>query len=236
MEEGRRSYPESGTPQGGVISPLLANVYLHAVLDTWFEREVRPRLRGQACLLRYADDFVVVFATEQDASRVAEVLAKRFARFGLRFHPDKTRLIRFQRPGRSESPTRRQRPQTFDLLGFTHYWGRARTGSWALKRRTSKDRLRRSLQKVNEWCRTHRHYPLPWQHEQLARKLKGYDRYYGITGNFLALVKFRDKLAWIWRAWLNRRSHRKGMTWHRFREYLKRHPLPRATITQPAIP
>jgi RNA-directed DNA polymerase len=221
---------------GGVISPLLANVYLHEVLDTWFEREVQPRLRGQACLLRYADDFVVVFATEQDASRVAAVLAKRFARFGLRLHPDKTRLIRFQRPGRSESPTRQQRPGTFDLLGFTHYWGKARTGSWALKRKTSKDRLRRSLRRVNEWCRLHRHYPLPWQHQQLGRKLRGYDNYYGLTGNFSALQQFRRRLRRIWREWLNRRSQRQGVTWQRFREYLKRNPLPRAVITQPAIP
>ena len=236
MEEGRRSYPEAGTPQGGVISPLLANVYLHEVLDTWFEREVQPRLKGRACLVRYADDFVLVFAKEQDASRVAEAVAKRFARFGLRLHPDKTRLINFRRPSQYVTPTRQQRPGTFDLLGFTHYWGRARTGDWALKRKTSKNRLKRSLQRANEWCRAHRHYPLPWQHQQLARKLRGYDNYYGLTGNFEALEQFRRRLQRIWREWLNRRSQRKGVTWKRFREYLKRNPLPRPVITQPAIP
>lgn len=236
MEGGRRSHPETGTPQGGVISPLLANVYLHEVLDVWFEREVRPRLNGHACLLRYADDFVVVFALEQDATRVAAVLAKRLARYGLRLHPDKTRLVRFKRPGRGESLTRAQRPGTFDLLGFTHYWGKARTGSWALKRRTSKDRMRRSLQRVNEWCRRHRHYPRPWQHVQLSRKLRGYDNYYGLTGNFVALVQFRRRLQWIWRGWLNRRSQRKGVTWKRFAQYLIRNPLPRPFITHPAIP
>jgi group II intron reverse transcriptase/maturase len=235
MEEGRRSYPESGTPQGGVISPLLANVYLHEVLDTWLEREVQPRLTGRACLLRYADDFVLAFETERDALRVAEVLAKRLARFGLRIHPDKTRLVRFLRPRRGESPTRQQRPGTFDLLGFTHYWGIARNKKWVIKRRTSRSRMRRS-QRVNEWCRNHRHYPRPWQHEQLSRKLRGYDNYYGLTGNFEALVRFREKLQGTWRKWLNRRSQRKRLTWKRFKDYLKRNPLPRPFITQPAIP
>lgn len=236
MEEGRQSYPESGTPQGGVISPLLANVYLHGVLDTWFEREVKPRLRGKAYLLRYADDFVLAFALEQDAARVVAVLAKRFARFGLQLHPDKTRLVRFKRPRRGESLTRQQRPGTFDLLGFTHYWGKALTGSWVLKRKTSKSRMRRSLRRANEWCREHRHYPRPWQHEQLTRKLRGYVNYYGITGNFAALGQFRRRLLMIWRKWLNRRSQRKGVTWKSFEEYLKRNPLPKLVITHPAQP
>lgn len=236
MEGGSRSYPESGTPQGGVISPLLANVYLHEVLDTWFEREARPRLAGRAYLLRYADDVVLAFELEQDARRVAEVLPKRLASFGLRLHPDKTRLVRFGRPGRRESPTRLGRPGTFDLLGFTHYWGKARNGSWALKRKTSKDRIRRSLKRVNEWCRQHRHYPRPWQHEQLSRKLQGYDNYYGITGNFEALQQFRRGVQRIWREWLNRRSQRKRVTWERFYQYLRNNPLPRPSITHPPIP
>lgn len=236
MEEGRLSHPESGTPQGGVISPLLANVYLHEVLDTWFEQEVRPRLKGRACLLRYADDFVLVFEQERDAHRVAEVLAKRLARFGLRLHPVKTRLVRFHRPRRGASPDRSERPGTFDLLGFTHYWGKALTGSWVLKRRTSKDRMRRSLRRLNEWCRLHRHYPRPWQHEQLSRKLRGHDNYYGIAGNFRALVRLREQLQRIWRRWLNRRSQRKGVPWKLFREYLKRSPLLGPRITHPAIP
>jgi RNA-directed DNA polymerase len=236
MEEGRLSHPESGTPQGGVISPLLANVYLHEVLDTWFDREVRPRLRGRAHLVRYADDFVMVFELKVDADRVTEVLSKRLARFGLRLHPDKTRLVRFQRPGRGESLAWSQRPETFDLLGFTHYWGKALSGSWVLKRRTSRERMRRSLRRVNEWCRKYRHYPRPWQHEQLSRKLRGYNNYYGLTGNFESLATFRRRLERIWRKWLNRRSQRKGMSWKRFWGYLKRNPLPKLAITHPAIP
>jgi RNA-directed DNA polymerase len=236
MEEGRQSYPESGTPQGGVISPLLANVYLHEVLDTWFEKEVRPRLKGRACLIRYADDVVMAFELEQDAVRVVEVLVKRLARFGLRLHPEKSRLVRFQRPQRGAQPSRQERPGTFDLLGFTHYWGKARNGSWALKRKTSKDRMRRSLKRVREWCREHRHYPRPWVHEQLSLKLRGYYNYYGISGNFEALKKFQQRLAAIWWRWLNRRSQRKSVTWERFWDYIKRNPLPRPVITHPAIP
>lgn len=236
MEEGRQSYPESGTPQGGVISPLLANVYLHEVLDTWFEKEVRPRLKGRACLIRYADDVVMAFELEQDAARVVEVLAKRLARFGLQLHPEKSRLVRFQRPQRGTNPPRQERPGTFDLLGFTHYWGKARNGSWALKRKTSKDRMRRSLKRVREWCREHRHYPRPWVHEQLSLKLRGHYNYYGISGNFEALKKFQQRLAVIWWRWLNRRSQRKSVTWERFWDYIKRNPLPRPVITHPAIP
>jgi RNA-directed DNA polymerase len=236
MEEGRQSYPESGTPQGGVISPLLANVYLHEVLDTWFEKEVRPRLKGRACLIRYADDVIMAFELEQDAVRVVEVLTKRLARFGLRLHPEKTRLVRFLRPQRGTNPPRHERPGTFDLLGFTHYWGKARNGSWALKRKTSKDRMRRSLRRVREWCREHRHYPRPWQHEQISLKLRGYYNYYGIAGNFEALRRFQQRLFSIWRRCLNRRSQRKSVTWERFWDYIKRNPLPRPVITHPAIP
>lgn len=236
MEEGRQSYPESGTPQGGVISPLLANVYLHEVLDTWFNKEVCPRLKGRACLIRYADDVVMAFELEQDAARVVEVLAKRLARFGLRLHPEKSRLVRFQRPQRGANPPRQERPGTFDLLGFTHYWGKARNGSWALKRKTSKDRIRRSLKRVQEWCRLHRHYPRPWQHAQLSLKLRGYYNYYGLTGNFEALQLFKRRLIAIWRKWLNRRSQRKGVTRKSFLDYLRRNPLPKPLITQPAIP
>jgi RNA-directed DNA polymerase len=236
MEEGRRSYPESGTPQGGVISPLLANVYLHEVLDTWFEKEVRPRLRGRACLVRYADDVVLAFETEQDAARVVKALAKRLARFGLRLHPDKTRLIRSPRPQPGSQRPGQERSGTFDLLGFTHYWGQARNGRWVLKRKTSKSRMRRSLQQVNEWCRRHRHHPRPWQHKQLSLKLLGYYNYYGLTSNYEALRQFRQRLLRVWRKWLHRRSHRKRLTWERFWEYIKRHPLPRPFIAHPAQP
>src|SRR5882672_5725751 len=137
LEDGELSAPESGTPQGGVISPLLANIFLHAVLDEWFEREVKPRLDSDAWLFRYADDAVIMFANEKDARRVYEVLPKRFAKYGLTLHPDKTRLIEFRRPGRGPKDSNPKGPATFDLLGFTHFWSVSRSGWWVVKRKTA---------------------------------------------------------------------------------------------------
>lgn len=169
LEDGVLTMPEAGTPQGGVISPLLANIYLHYVLDVWFEEEVKPRLRGRAFLIRYADDFVMGFACEEDARRVLEVLPKRFGRFGLTLHPDKTRLVPFRRPPRpspqqsSRNSVAQSQPGTFDLLGFTHYWGLSHRGSWVVKRKTARDRFSRALKKIGDWCRQHFHRPVAEQ-------------------------------------------------------------------------
>ena len=151
LEEGQIIHPDTGTPQGGVISPLLANIYLHEVLDKWFEAEVRPRLHGRAELIRYADDFVIVFSSENDARRVLDVLAKRFAKYGLTLHPDKTRLVPFDRP-RGGAANAGARSGTFDLLGFTHYWGRSFRGWWIVKRQTARDRLSRALKRVSAFA------------------------------------------------------------------------------------
>lgn len=194
LENGSLVYPDLGTPQGGVISPLLANVYLHEVLDTWFEDEVKPRMRGNCFLIRYADDAVMALRERRDADRVLAVLPKRFGKYGLALHPEKTRLVRFHRPRYPQEPLRSEgdaRPGTFDLLGFTHYWGRSRRGSWVVQRRTGRSRLRRTLQRVGEWCREHRHDPVPEQHRQLSKKLHGHYGYYGLTGNSQALWRFR---------------------------------------------
>jgi group II intron reverse transcriptase/maturase len=157
LEDGGISYPGAGTPQGGVISPLLANIFLHEVLDTWFDREVKPRLAGKAALFRYADDAVFLLADEADAQRVMDMLPKRFGKYGLELHPEKTRLVDFRRPNRFAPTGANTGPGTFDLLGFTHYWGKARSGKWVVKRRTAKDRLRRALKRIGDWCRKHRH-------------------------------------------------------------------------------
>src|SRR5262249_40534760 len=163
-------HPEAGTPQGGVISPLLANIYLHYVLDLWFEREVKPRLKGPAFLIRYADDFVIVCQHESDARRVLEVLPKRFGKHGLTLHPEKTRLVAFVRPPRNspQGDSDLEPPGTFDLLGFTHYGCRSRRGNWVVKRKTSKSRLRRALRTIAVWCREHRHRPVGEQHRTLC--------------------------------------------------------------------
>jgi RNA-directed DNA polymerase len=186
LEDRKLWHPEMGTPQGGVISPVLANIYLHEVLDVWFERDVKPRLKGRAFMIRYADDAVLGFSSEEDARRVLEVLPKRFAKYGLTLHPEKTRLVRFA-PKRHDDD---DDPGTFDFLGFTHYWGKSRKGRPTIKRKTASKRLRRSLTRLSQWCRAHRHDRLTTQHRTLARKVRGHYGYYGITGNSRMLTMY----------------------------------------------
>lgn len=226
MFGGRTSRPVLGTPQGGVISPLLANIYLHEVLDRWFEEEVLPRLKSRAFLVRYADDAVLVFSDRRDAERVLEVLPKRFARYGLRLHPEKTRLVRFERPRRHDRPRSSDRPETFDFLGLTHYWGRSRRGNWVVKRKTSAVRFQRALRTMAAWTRRYRHLPVLVQHRVLSRGLEGHYRYYGVTNNHRSLSQFTYRVKLVWHKWLSRRSQR-GMTKEKFfNGLLRRHPLP----------
>lgn len=236
--EGRElSFPDAGTPQGGVISPLLANIFLHEVLDEWFEREVKARLDGRANLVRYCDDFVIVFSREQDARRVMDVLPKRFGKYGLELHPTKTQLIEFRRPDRQppdEGP--RSRPGTFDLLGFTHRWGLSRRGKWVVKRKTARDRLSRALKRVSFWCQTNRHHKVRQQWKTLTLKLRGHYGYYGIVGNSKGISRFRENVVRIWRKWLDRRSQRARMSWERMLRLLERYPLPPARIVHSYTP
>lgn len=238
LESGAVSYPEAGSPQGGVISPLLSNIYLHEVLDVWFEREVKPRLQGRAFLIRYADDFVLVFSREEDARRVLGVLPKRFGKYGLALHPDKTRLVEFRRPDRRPSSGDRsdRGPGTFDLLGFTHYWGLSRRGKWVVKRKTASGRFSRALKRIADWCRQHRHQAIGQQRETLAQKLRGHFGYFGITGNSEAIARFRELVIGIWCKWLGRRSQRGQITWDRRRKLLERYPLPPARVARPYSP
>jgi group II intron reverse transcriptase/maturase len=228
LEAGELQRPAEGTPQGGVISPLLANVYLHEVLDVWFETEVKPRLQGRALLVRYADDAVMVFSSERDARRVYEVIKKRFAKYGLTLHPAKTRLVEFSkpRPPGDGGPG----PETFDLLGFTHHWGKSRRGALVVKRRTMRGRLRRAIVAMHAWCRKHRHARVSEQQRVLNLKLRGHYQYYGITGNWAQLSKFFRAVKRTWRSWLDRRSRAANMRWRRFNELLIRHPLARPRI------
>jgi RNA-directed DNA polymerase len=236
MEEGALSYPSSGSPQGGVISPLLANIFLHEVLDVWFERDVQPRLHDSSALVRYADDAVLLFASEQDARRVMEVLPKRFEKYGLTLHPDKTRLIDFRRPDRRPPPNDDEPKggqRTFDFLGFTHHWGKSRSGKWIPKPRTAKDRFRRALRRIVDWVREHRHEPISRQHQTLSSKLRGLYAYYGVCQNSGALSRLLDEVERAWQKWLNRRSQRARMSWEKMARLLKRYPLPRPRILHP---
>jgi group II intron reverse transcriptase/maturase len=225
LEEGSIRYSNKGSPQGGVISPLLANIYLHEVLDRWFEGTVKPRMKGAAFLVRYADDFVLVFSLEADARRVLEVLPKRFGKYGLELHPEKTRLVEFCKPKDADRGGR-----SFDLLGFTHYWGKSLKGKWVVKRKTAKGRFRRACRAVAEWCRENRHKKVSEQHQALCSKLRGHLNYYGITGNGDMLDKFVCRMARIWRKWLNRRSGHRSMPWERFNQLKKRYPFPKPIV------
>jgi group II intron reverse transcriptase/maturase len=231
LEEGAVRYPERGSPQGGVISPLLANIYLHEVLDLWFERDVKPRMKDRCFMVRYADDAVLVFAREEDAHRVLETLPKRFDKYGLRLHPEKTRLVRFVSPGRrKDGPGDGDGSGSFDFLGFTYHWGKSKKGNDVVKQKTAKGRLSRSLRRISEWCRRSRHRPVAEQHRVLSQKMRGHYAYYGITGNHRSIGCFADQVRAIWRKWLDRRSWRARMSWERFYRLLGRYALPAPRI------
>lgn len=232
LEGATLSYPDEGTPQGGVISPLLANIYLHEVFDRWFVNDVEPALDGRARVVRYADDLVVLFSCRRDAERFLAVLPKRFGKFGLTLHPEKTRLIPFRRPDLADGE---EVVGSFDLLGFTHVWAKSRKthsdgrARWYVMKRTAKDRFNRALHRIREWCRRHRHDPLEAQHQTLTQKLKGHYGYYGVTSNYPALTRLLHEVRRIWKASLARRSQR-GLCWTAMQRILTRLPLPAPRI------
>ena len=228
LEGEELSSPDEGTPQGSILSPLLANIYLHHALDVWFEHDVKPRLRGRADLVRYADDFVMCFEREDDARRVAAVLPKRMEKFGLSLHPDKTRLFAFTRPPKNQRGGKG--PGTFDFLGFTMYWRRARSGIWMFSCKTRSGRIRRAIQRIGEYCRSNRHEPLKEQYAGLCRRLRGHFNYFGVNGNISSLSEVIFQARGLWHHWLRRRSQRSRLTWERFGLLLERYPLPTPRI------
>lgn len=220
------SYSDKGSPQGGIISPLLANIYLHYVLDEWFETEVKPRMRGNCFLVRYADDFVIGFQYEEDARRVMEIRPKRFGKYGLELHPEKSRLLDFSKPARQG----KRGANTFDFVGFTHYWARSRRGSWVIKRKTARKKVRKTIQGIWEWCRWNRHMDVEEQYRILSAKLRGHFQYFGVRCNMRAMETVRHHLRRAWRYWLNRRSSKKAMTWEKMELLLESMPLPSPKI------
>lgn len=231
LEDGQLFYPEAGTPQGGVISPLLSNIFLHYVLDEWFANEVQPRLRGSSTLVRYADDFVMLFSRHEDAQRVLAVLAKRLGGYGLQLHPDKTRLVDF-RPVRPQQEDDGGLPTRFTFLGFVFVWGRTRSGRiMVVKRLTAKDRFARAVHRISEQCRVMNQWPLDQQHHRLSQMLKGHFAYFGITGNYRRLERLVVRAERSWRYWLARRSRERRLSWDVFRQkVLQRWPLPKPRI------
>ena len=220
--------PSEGTVQGSTLSPLLGNVYLHTVLDRWFAEEVRPRLRGKATFIRFADDGVFGFERQDEAQRVLAVLSKRMEHFGLTLHPEKTRLLDFRRPARSRGEGRS--PTTFDFLGFCWYWQRTRAGSWAPRCKTRRVRLARAIQRVAVWCRENQHLPVAQQHEALRRRVQGHINYFGVNGNIVSLRRFVHQVQRSWFKWLNRRSQRARLNRERFSDLLQDRPLPKARV------
>ena len=230
VENGLLRRMTEGSPQGGVVSPCLSNILLHHVLDEWFETEVRPRLRGNCTLARYADDAIMAFDNIVDAKRVLAVLGKRLGRFGLTLHPDKTRLVDF-RPRRTESIRHPDTDGTnFDFLGLTHVWGRSRRGKDMVLQVTAKGRFARALAAVSDWCRRNRHWSIRDQHRHLSSMLRGHFAYYGIGGNGRRLQWFAHQVVRTWQKWLSRRDRQSVVRWTRLNEILKRHPLPPARI------
>jgi len=228
MEEGNLTHAEKGSPQGGVISPLVANIFLHNVLDEWYEQEVKPRLKGRSFLQRYADDFIIGCELESDARRIMEVLPRRFGRYGLTIHPEKTKLVKFGKPPKKEQPGPKN--GTFDFLGFTHYWAKSRRGYWVIKRKTARKRQRRSIKSLWQWCKENRHLPLEEQYQKLCLKLRGHYQYYGIRSNSRQLEEVYQKARAGWRYWLDRRDNHRKMIWEKFEKLLTSFPLPKPRI------
>jgi len=226
-EAGQVTYPEAGTPQGSVLSPLLSNVYLHEVLDRWFEQQIKPTLHGKAELIRFADDFVVVCEKREDAEGLLAQVKARFANYGLTIHPDKTRIVDFRYPWQSNEP-----PQTFDFLGFTHIAGKSRTGNFQLKRRTSRKKRRAKLARLKEELERRRHDPVPEQHAYLSQVLTGHYRYYGVPTNSGAIDAFCRRVWTMWHRSLARRSQRRWPTAQQ-QKFDDRFPLPQPRIYHP---
>lgn len=226
MEKDVLSYPEKGTPQGGVISPILSNIFLHHVLDDWFVKEVEPRMKGKCFIVRYADDFMIGCQLKSDAERIMAVLPKRFDRFKLALNREKSKLVMFGKPGIKAKKS----SETFNFLGFTFYWGKSRRGKMVIKKRTISKRANRFIKTVREWCRDNRHERVGDQHLKLCQKLNGYYQYFGVRSNYESLQLVYKCAKRAWRFWLNRR-HRKGrITWENFSKVWDKYPLPRPRI------
>ena len=226
MDAGKLEYPGKGTPQGGVISPMLSNLFLHEVLDDWFVKVVKPRLKGKAAMVRYADDAVIMCELQEDAERIFKVLGARFEKYGLKIHTEKTRLLDFTKPKDEQGKGN----SSFTFLGFTHYWTKSRKGRWMVGRKTDSKRLQRAVAAIQAWCKANRCLPMRKQWETLKAKVTGHYAYYGISLNFRSIAEFYMRIQTVWLKWLNRRGHKGKRNWNSFRDYLKDWPLPRPRI------
>jgi group II intron reverse transcriptase/maturase len=231
MENGVYEKTDEGTPQGGLISPLLGNVYLHYALDLWFEIAVKRGCRGYAGMVRFADDFVCCFEYKEDAECFYAALIGRLKKFKLEIAEEKTKIIRFGRGAETACKhLGRKKPQTFDFLGFTHYWGKGKSGKYRLKRKTSAKKFKMRVKEFKQWIRTNRHMPEQELVTAVRRKLAGHYNYYGISDNYRCIRQYYNMVLGLIRKWRNRRSQKKSLTWEKFQFFLERNPLPTPTI------
>jgi len=226
MDGDKRIYPQKGTPQGGVISPLLSNLFLHEVLDDWFVKAVKPLMKGKASMVRYADDAVIMCELKEDAERIYKVLGARFEKYGLKIHPEKTRLLDFTKPRDGQGKGN----SSFAFLGFTHYWTKSRKGKWIVGRKTDSKRFQRAIRAINAWCKANRCQSMREQWEKLKQKITGHYAYYGISLNFRSISEFYERVQSVWKKWLNRRGWKGYQNWEQFADCLKDWPLPKPRI------
>lgn len=235
MENGDYEESELGTPQGGSISVLLSNLYLHYVLDLWFEKAIKPRLKGECYLIRYIDDFIVCFENKADAERFIEVLKERLEKFALTLEPDKTRLIEFGRFALRNAKINKKKPDTLYFLGFTHYCTKNRKGNFLIGRRTEKTRLKRGINKLQNKMREIRHWKIEEQIDKINQIVRGHYNYYGMGGNYQSLIKVYNKAKWFLKRMLSSRSWKGNVTWELFDQIMKKHPILRPYIKIPYV-
>jgi len=231
VEDGKQLATELGTPQGGVISPLLANIYLHYVLDLWFKKEIKSQAKGRMELIRYCDDFVVCCESEKDAKNFLELLHTRLEKFGLQVSENKTKVLKFGRQVWKQAQRSKEKVETFTFLGFTHYCGKSRQGYFVIGHKTSKENLSRKLKETKEWLKKIRNkLRLKDWWPVLKSKLIGHYNYFGVSGNYRCLTKFYQSVFWMLFKWINRRSHKKSMNVEQYQNYLQWNPLPTPRI------
>ena len=231
MEEGKMYDVEQGTPQGGIVSPVLANIYLHYVLDLWVERVVKRKSRGVVEIVRYADDFIICVQYKDEAEKILKCLKKRLAKFGLELAEEKTRCIEFGRYAKQNARKKGVKPATFNFLGFTHFIDQTRTGKYKLGRKTDRNRWTAKQKELKDWLKSVRNIlPIKEIWKTLRAKLAGHFRYYGVSGNFRSIRRYWVEAMRLIVKWVNRRSQKKSFNSGTFREYLKKYPLPKPAI------